>query len=152
MSNPHKGSLLLEITLRHSGGAQFVAEARQHRIVIDQPTEDGATDHGMTPAELLLASLGSSVGQIASQYIRLRGLSCEGLVIRVFAQRDARPLRMKDFRVEIIAPQLTERQLRALEKSFPAGIVQNSLEQPNPVSLSTSGSSAAPGANSGESR
>ncbi len=129
----------MDITLRHSGGAQFIAEARQHRIVIDQPAEDGATDHGMTPAELLLAALGSSVGQIAAQYLRLRGLSCDGLLIRVHAQREARPLRMKDFSVQIVAPQLTERQLRALEKSFPAGIVQNSLGRENLVSLTTSG-------------
>lgn len=126
---------LLEITLQHAGGARFVAEARQHRILLDQPTEDDATDHGMTPAELLLASLGGNIGQYVAQYLRLRGLSAEGLLVRVQAQPSQRPLRLKDFQVEIIAPSLNERQLRALEKSFPAGIVQNTIALENTLRI-----------------
>jgi putative redox protein len=128
----------LEVTLQHAGGARFVAESRQHSVVVDQPAEDGASDHGMTPAELLLAALGSCIGQYVAQYMSLRALPAEGLMVRVEAERSSRPLRLKDFQVEIIAPGLTERQLRALEKTFPSGLVQTALSFENQVRITAS--------------
>jgi putative redox protein len=126
----------LEITLQHKGGARFVAEARQHRMVVDQPAEDGATDQGMSPAELLLVSLGSCIGQYAAQYLSLRGLSSKGLLVRVSAARSPRPLRISDFLVEIAVPGLTDRQLRALEKALPAaGLVHGALSRENAVRI-----------------
>lgn len=121
----------MEITLQHTGGSRFVAEARQHRVVMDQPVEDGSSDHGMTPAELLLISLGGCVGQYVTQYLQMRGLPSEGLSIRVEAQPVSRPLRLTEFGVEVIVPGLTERQLNALQKTFPAGLVQRTLAQEN---------------------
>lgn len=132
----------LEITLHHSGGARFVAEARQHRLVIDQPAEDGATDHGMSPAELLLVALGSCVGQYVSQYLIMRSLPSKGLMIRVAAERAARPLRVTDFRIDIVAPGLTDRQIRALEKTFPSGLVHNALLRENAICVSIASTSA----------
>jgi putative redox protein len=134
--HPHQHSprSRLEITLRHTRGAQFVAESRQHRVIVDQPAEDGATDHGMSPAELLLVSLGSCMGQYVGQYLGLRGLSSEGLLVRVSAERSTRPLRLNEFRVEVIAPALTERQLRALEKSLAtAGLVHGAISRENVI-------------------
>jgi uncharacterized OsmC-like protein len=128
----------LEVTLQHAGGARFVAESRQHNVIVDQPAEDGASDHGMTPAELLPISLGACIGQYVSQYLSLRALPSEGLMVRVEAERSTRPLRLKDFHVEIVAPGLTERQLRALEKTFPSGLVQNALSLENAVRITAS--------------
>jgi putative redox protein len=126
----------VEITLQHKGGAQFVAEARQHRVVVDQPAEDGATDHGMSPAELLLVSLGSCLGQYVAQYLNLRGLSKKGLLVRVSADRSTRPMRLSEFRVEVVAPALNERQLRALEKSLSAaGLVHGAISRENTVRI-----------------
>ncbi|HTW47524.1 MAG TPA: OsmC family protein [Acidobacteriaceae bacterium] len=130
----------MEITLQHTGGSRFVAEARQHRVVVDQPAEDGATDKGMSPAELLLVSLGSCIGQYVSQYIGLRGLSSEGLLVRVTADRSTRPLRLSGFRVEVIAPALSDRQLRALEKALTtAGLVHGAISREHQVRI-TAGS------------
>jgi uncharacterized OsmC-like protein len=117
----------LKISLQHNGGARFTAEARHHRIVLDQPAEDGATDQGMSPAELLLIALGGCVGEYVSQYLKARSLSAEGMAVRVEAEPSARPLHFGDFHVEVVVPGLNERQLRALEKSFPAGFVQNAI-------------------------
>lgn len=127
----------LEIALQHTGGVRFVAEARQHRITLDQPAQDGATDSGMTPAELLLASLGGCIGQYVAQYLSLRGLPAEGLLIRVEAHAMARPQRLKDFQVEVIVPGLDERQLRTLQKSLPAGLVQSAVSLENSLRVTT---------------
>jgi putative redox protein len=117
----------LKISLQHTGGARFTAEARHHRVVLDQPAEDGATDQGMSPAELLLASLGGCVGQYVAQYLSTRKLPDQGLSIVVSAQPSARPLRLGAFQVEVVVPGLSDRQLRTLEQSFPAGFVQNAI-------------------------
>jgi len=127
----------LEISLQHGGGARFTARARHHRTILDQPAEDGATDQGMTPAELLLASLGGCVGQYVAQYLNVRGLSSDGLRVRVTAQPAAQVLRLRDFAIEVTAPGLSERELRALEKSFPAGLVQNAICFENTVRITT---------------
>lgn len=121
----------MEISLRHNGGSRFTAEARHHRIPLDQPVEDGATDQGMSPAELLLASLGGCVGQYVAQYLSLRGLPTQGLAVSVRTQPSSRALHFGEFEVEVSVPGLTESQLRKLEKSFPAGLVQNAIRFEN---------------------
>jgi putative redox protein len=138
----HSQGVFLQITLQHLDGARFVAEARQHRLTVDQPAEDGATDQGMTPAEVLLTSLGGCVGQYVAQYLRLRSLPAKGLQVRVEADRRSRPLRLKNFRIEIVAPGLTERQLRALEKSLSSGLVQAAICEANTLQVSVTGSHA----------
>ncbi len=125
----------MDITLQYTEGARFIAEARHHRLVIDQPAEDGASDHGMTPAELLLTSLGGCVGQYVAQYLNIRGLPSDGLQVRVEAKPSARPLRITDFQVKVVVPGLSDRQLRALEKSFPTGLVQNAVAQENALRI-----------------
>ncbi|MFP5230681.1 MAG: OsmC family protein [Acidobacteriota bacterium] len=125
----------MEISLYHSGGARFTAEARHHRTVLDQPAGDGGTDQGMSPAELLLASLGGCVGQYVAQYLSAHGLSSKGLAVTVRTQPSPRALRFGDFQVEVAVPGLTDRQLRALEKSFPAGLVQNAVRFENQLQV-----------------
>jgi hypothetical protein len=49
----------MEVVIEHLGAVQFEIKARGHAIVTDQPRENGGFDEGMTPPELLLASLGS---------------------------------------------------------------------------------------------
>ena len=132
----------MEITLHYIEGARFSSEAGKHRVVVDQPAEDGATDQGMTPAEMLLTALGSCVGQHVAQYLKLRSLPSQGLRIRVGAERSTRPLQLDDFRVEIVAPGLTERQLRALEKTLPSGLVQNAVIRTNSIRISAGNGSS----------
>ena len=129
------GSQALEISVRYIGGARFAAEARHHKVLLDQPAEDGATDQGMSPAELLLASLGGCVGQYVAQYLTLRGLSSDGLRVHVATQPSSRTLHFGDFHVEVVVPALDDRQLRALEKTFPAGLVQNAVSLENSLRI-----------------
>ena len=50
----------MEVLVEHLGSVQFEITARQHRVVSDQPVEQGGFDEGMTPPELMLASLKNS--------------------------------------------------------------------------------------------
>lgn len=65
----------MEVQVQHLGDLQFEIHARNHTIVSDQPADNGGYDEGMTPPELLLASLGSCAGFYAAQYFRKNGLA-----------------------------------------------------------------------------
>ncbi len=61
---------------------KFVIESdvRGHKVVIDQPSNAGGTDTGVTPLELVLVSLAGCIGTIGrivamQQRIALRGMS-----------------------------------------------------------------------------
>ena len=58
----------MNMEIEYAGGTKFTAKARSHIIVCDQPVESGGLDTGMTPPELLLASLGTCVAYYALQY------------------------------------------------------------------------------------
>jgi uncharacterized OsmC-like protein len=94
----------MEVTVEHLGAVQFEIKARQHRIACDQPAESGGFDEGMTPPELLLASLGSCAGFYAAQYLKKHHLATEGTIVRVSAEKDTNPPRMNDFRIKVEIP------------------------------------------------
>jgi uncharacterized OsmC-like protein len=98
----------METTVRFLDGARFEAEARGHRVLCDQPVENGGQDSGMTPPEFLLASLGTCAGYYALQYLKTRGLSSVGLAVKVKGGKAAQPARMDHFRIVIEVPGLAD--------------------------------------------
>ena len=77
----------MEVSVEHLGDVQFEIRAGQHTIYADQPIESGGHDEGMTPPDLLLASLGSCAGFYAAMYLRKHKLASEGTVVRVHADK-----------------------------------------------------------------
>ena len=73
----------MEVRVEHLGGMQFEIKARHHRISSDQPVDNGGFDEGMTPPELLLASLGSCAGFYAAQYLKKHHVATEGMIVRL---------------------------------------------------------------------
>ncbi len=120
----------MEITIRHRGGVQFEAEARGHRILCDQPPENGGTDQGMTPPEFLLAALGTCAGFYAAQYLKARSLDSSGLEIRVSAEKAAQPPRMGTFRIEVLAPPLEHQHEEGLFRAVQKCLIHNTLQHP----------------------
>ena len=55
----------MEVLTQYLGAVQFEITARQHTLICDQPGENNGYDEGMTPPELLLASLGSCAAYYA---------------------------------------------------------------------------------------
>ena len=96
---------MIELTVEHLGDVQFELQARGHRIICDQPVESGGYDEGMTPPELLLASLGSCAGYYAAEYLRSRNLVRHGTRVRVAADKVKGPSRLDNFRIEVDVPE-----------------------------------------------
>jgi putative redox protein len=94
----------LETKIVYVDGVRFQVVARNHEITSDQPFENSGTDVGMTPPELLLASLGSCAGYYAAEYFRTRSIPAAGLTVSVTAQKAQKPARLTDFRISLTVP------------------------------------------------
>ena len=136
---------MLEVTVNHLGSVQFEVKARQHAIVCDQPAENGGYDEGMTPPELLLASLASCVGFYAAHYLRKFKLASEGTQVRVTADKVKEPVaRIDNFRIEIETPvELTEQHQAGVERAVHHCLIHNTLLHPPKISLKVASPAAA---------
>jgi putative redox protein len=120
----------MELIVRHAGGVRFEAEARGHRLACDQPLSGGGADSGMTPPELMLASLGTCAGYYAAEYLRTRSLSAEGLTIKVEAEKAGQPARLGSFRIEVVVPGLDERHTEGIQRAVRHCLIHNTLLHP----------------------
>jgi len=126
----------MEITVEHIGAVQFMINARGHQVVCDQPADNGGFDEGMTPPELLLASLGTCAGFYAVQYLKTHGLEQGGVRIRVSAEKAKAPARLASFRVEVTVPAaLDEKHKAGVERAVHACLIHNTLLNPPEITL-----------------
>jgi len=126
----------MEVIVEHLGGMQFEIKARQHRIACDQPVENGGFDEGITPPELLLASLGSCAGFYAAQYLKKHHLATEGTTVRISAEKAQNPVRMNNFRIQVEIPQGIDAQHGAgVEEAVRHCLIHNTLLNPPSITL-----------------
>lgn len=102
----------METTVEYCGGVKFEASARGHRVVCDQPLDNGGADAGMSPPEFMLVSLGTCAGFYAVQYLKTRGLPADGVKVQVHADKVPGPARLDSFRVEVTVPGLEDERHR----------------------------------------
>lgn len=121
----------MEVQVEHLGALQFEIKAREHTIVSDQPRENGGFDEGMTPPELLLASLGSCAAYYAAEYLQRHKLATEGTRVRVVAQKEKNPARVDHFRIELEVPvSLSENHQKGVEDAVHRCLIHNTLLHP----------------------
>ena len=119
----------MEVTVEHLGSVQFEIKARNHSIICDQPLENGGFDEGVTPPELLLASLGSCAAYYAAQYLRKHKLAGEGSRVRVSCDKVKTPVpRLTNFVIEVDAlVELNEEHLTGIREAIEYCLVHNTL-------------------------
>ena len=118
----------MEVVVDYLGAVKFDVKARKHTIPCDQPEENGGLDEGVTPPELLLASVGTCAGYYAVQYLKTRHLNGRGLSIRVTAEVAKQPARLSSFQIEVHVPvQLNERHREGLLRAVVSCLITNTL-------------------------
>lgn len=121
----------MEITVNHLGAVQFEIKARQHTIACDQPPENGGFDEGMTPPELLLASLGSCAAYYAADYLRRHGLANEGTRVTVHAEKVKNPARVDNIRIEVELPvECGDADREGVDRAVHGCLIHNTLLHP----------------------
>ncbi len=118
----------MQVDVRQLDHVKFSIHARQHAVVCDQPFEDGGFDEGMTPPELLLASLGSCAAFYAVQYLKTRSLDAGAVEVSVRAEKLKNPGRLGHFQIEVSCPgALTNEQQQGMLRSVHACLIHNTL-------------------------
>jgi uncharacterized OsmC-like protein len=126
----------MEVKVVHLEKVKFAIQSRSHTVLCDQPEENGGEDSGMTPPELLLASLGSCAAFYAVQYLRTRNLAESGVEVSVTADKLRQPARLAGFRVQVTCPvPLTEDQTEGLMRSVHHCLVHNTLLSTPEISI-----------------
>lgn len=89
----------MELTAHWEGGYRVRVRVREFEIVSDEPPQDGGTDTGPMPTELLLSSLASCFAMAMYHAARKRQIELEDLAVRVTADYDG--LRIDRFVVTV---------------------------------------------------
>ena len=110
----------MNMTIAYTGGMQFVAETRGHRITIDLPPGQKGEDSGPTPPELFIASLGSCIGVYVVDYLTSRGLPRDGVRVEMTWEDEKSPARIGTVTANIelpdgIGPEHTRMALKAAQ-------------------------------------
>ena len=94
------------IEVRYQGGKKFVALNRGHEVIIDLPEGSGGSDHGPTPTEVFIDSIGSCIGVYVVGYCKSVGLNTEGLTIKIDWEKQIKekPFYIKNIDVKIDLP------------------------------------------------
>lgn len=71
----------MTLTVSYHGGMRHDIVSGKHRIITDQPAEDGGQDAGMSPVELFVGSVASCVGYFVGQFCARHDISREGLAV-----------------------------------------------------------------------
>ena len=71
----------MKLTATFHGGARYDIVSGKHRIITDQPVEDGGQDAGMGPVELYVGSVASCVAYFVGQFCGRHGIARDGLAV-----------------------------------------------------------------------
>jgi putative redox protein len=126
----------MEVLIEHLGAVQFEIKARQHTLICDQPVENRGYDEGMTPPELLLASLGSCAAFYAVDYLNRNKLSSPGTKVRVTAEKVKGPFRLDEFKVDVDVPgELDDQHMKGVEEAVHRCLIHNTLLHPPQIEI-----------------
>jgi uncharacterized OsmC-like protein len=121
-------AVMLEVTINHLGAVQFEIKARKHKVYCDQPVENGGFDEGMTPPELMLASLGACAGYYAVDYLKRSKVPSEGVRVRTTAEKVPGPPRLDDIHIQVECPATLEyRYQKGLLEAVRKCLIHNTL-------------------------
>ncbi|HET6370360.1 MAG TPA: OsmC family protein [Nitrospiria bacterium] len=109
-------------------GVSLEILSRGHRIVVDQPKEEGGEDRGMTPVELLVASLGSCIGYYAVLFFQRHRIPTNGLNVAMTWEYAEAPHRIGAMTAHVRFPEeIDPEKKERLQKVLEGCTVHNSI-------------------------
>jgi uncharacterized OsmC-like protein len=145
-TNNNMADLIFKIDGEAQTAARFDANARQFKLVIDEPPTLGGDDLGANPVEFLLASYAGCINVVAHLTARELGIKVEKLTIaisgninpaRLFGQSDEERAGFKQINVDFTpitdaSPELTVKWIAAIKNRCP---INDNLSSPTPLSF-----------------
>jgi len=126
----------MSLTVTFKGGAKFDLVSGRHRVVTDQPIEEGGTDEGMSPVDLFIGSLAGCVGYFVARYCARHTIPTEGFTIETDWSMAEQPHRVGSVEMRLRLPAtLTKAQEERLLKVAHGCTVHQSLAVPPKVAI-----------------
>lgn len=120
-----------EFSLSFPGGKKVEVTYGNHKLLTDQPLDNGGDDEAMSPFDVFLASIIACSGIVALGFIKKRNLSTEDLKIRMIPTYDEDEHMVNKLRIEIDVPDdFPEKYLGALTKALETCTVKKHLVKP----------------------
>lgn len=125
-----------EFSLAFPGGKKVEVIYGKHRVLTDQPVENGGDDEAMAPFDLFMASIISCSGIYALSFLRQRNLNTEGLNIRMYPVWNNDEHRISEIQLEVDTPEdFPEKYKGALINVIGACAVKRHLETPPEIKV-----------------
>jgi putative redox protein len=109
-----------KLTVHWDGGYRMIVESRKHRLVSDQPAEEGGRDGGMSPVEIFVGSMGACISFFAVRFFERHGFSPERFKVSIEWDYAEKPHRIGSVFVDIdcpleLDPPMKDRFIRVIE-------------------------------------
>jgi uncharacterized OsmC-like protein len=117
----------MEVWAQYLADSKFEVAARGHRVICDQPVDNGGSDAGMSPPEFLLASLATCAAYYAAQYLKARKLPTQDLRVRVSAEKATQPARLASFHIEVTVFGLDDHHQAGILRAVKSCLIHNTL-------------------------
>lgn len=126
----------MTLKVEFHGGTRFDIISGKHRIVSDQPEEDGGQDAGMSPTELFVGSIASCVAYFVGRFCARHEIPQDGLAVEAEWTMAETPHRVGAVSLAIRLPhRLTHDQKERLLRVAHGCTVHQSLAMPTSVSI-----------------
>jgi len=124
------------VSIRHEHGLRVSAGIRQHKLVLDIPANEGGTDTGPTPVELLASALGACMAMHIAKYCQAAKLPHDGLSIDLDFQLAKDPVRIGALTVDInLPPGFPPERIEAVKRAAQQCPVKNTLKESTSVDV-----------------
>jgi uncharacterized OsmC-like protein len=126
----------MTLTVDYHGGTRYDITSGKHRVVTDQPVDDGGQDVGMSPVELFVGSLASCVGYFVGRYCDRHQIPSRGLNVKAEWVMVEQPHRVGQVTLAIHLPhRLTAEHTERLLKVAHGCTVHQSIAVPPGVAI-----------------
>ncbi|MFH1626006.1 MAG: OsmC family protein [Pseudomonadota bacterium] len=125
------------ISIKHESGLCFSVRVRGHRLTVDMGEDAGGADQGPSPAELLVAALGSCVGAHIARYCQTAKIPYDGMELNLTFQiaEEGNKRRISSIVGDISLPQDPGPRSKAILRAGKNCIVRNTLAQGPEIDL-----------------
>ncbi|MEM2921547.1 MAG: OsmC family protein [Candidatus Bathyarchaeia archaeon] len=118
----------MSLQVKHMDGNIFEVSCRGHKIVVDQPLEEGGSDKGMSPIELFNASLATCIAYYAVTFLRRRIPNIQGLTVKTDWQYADNPHRIVAIHLSLNVPhELAGPEAKGLQRYVESSTIGNTL-------------------------
>ena len=126
----------MSLTVNYLSGTKFKVTCRNHSIITDQLISEEGTDKGMTPVELLNASLSACQAYYASLFLRRHIQDVTGLEVRCTWNYSESPHRVGVINLTVGPPRVLTKQVKiGLLRSIEHCTIKNTLKHPPEISI-----------------